>query len=147
MNKRSRRFQPIQRLAKHGEDHAAQQLGQAQTTLNDQEQRLQDLISYRDEYAQQFHRDGQTGLDGRQLQAYQSFLHQLNNAIEQQKLQIVEAQQQCNERRDDWRQRRQHSEVLDSAVKRIKTQEQDVERRQEQRNSDEHAMRNHKPNH
>lgn len=141
MNKRSRRFEPLQRIAKHGEDHAAQQLGKAQTMLSEQEQRLKDLISYRDEYSQQFHRDGQAGLDGRQLQSYQSFLNQLNQAIEQQKLQINEVQQQCDERRHDWRQRHQHSEVLDSAVKRFQSQEQHDERRQEQRNSDEFSMR------
>ncbi len=145
MNKRSRRFQPIQRLARHGEDEAAQQLGLAQTTLSDQERRLQDLISYRDEYAQQFHLNGQSGLDGRQLQAYQSFLHQLNNAIEQQKLQITQAAEQRDARRDDWRQRHQHTEMLESAVKRIKKQEAKVERRQEQRNTDEHIVRRPKP--
>lgn len=145
MNKRSRRFQPIQRLARHGEDQAIQQLGLAQTALSDQEQRLLDLISYRDEYAQQFHQSGKSGLDGRQLQSYQSFLNQLSLAIEQQKLKISQAQQHCDERRHDWQQRHQHSEALDSAVKRIRTQEQRIERRQEQRNSDEHTMRAHKP--
>lgn len=141
MNKRSRRFQPIQRLAKHSEDQAAQELGKAQQYLSDQEQRLQELTAYRDEYAQQFHITGQAGLDGRQLQSYQSFLNQLNSAIEQQKQQIFQAQEQCNSRRHDWRQQHTHTEVLESAVKRIKAQEQNVERRLEQRNSDETSAR------
>lgn len=141
MNKRSRRFQPIQRLARHSEDQAAQQLGKAQRHLSDQEQRLQELIAYRDEYAQQFHVNGQAGLDGRQLQAYQSFLNQLNLAIEQQKQQILSAEEKCTERRHDWRQQHTHSEVLNSAVKRIKVQEQRKEQQQEQRSNDEQAMR------
>ena len=141
MNKRSRRFQLIQRIARHSEDQAAQQLGKAQQHLNAQEQRLQELIAYRDEYAQQFHANGQSGLDGRQLQAYQSFLSQLNQAIEQQKQQILTAQQKCDERRHDWRKQHTHSEVLNSAVKRIKGQEQRKQQRQEQRSNDEQAMR------
>lgn len=145
MTKRSRRFQPIQRLAKHGEDQAAQQLGQSKKVLSDQEQRLQELTLYRDEYAQQFHQSGQGGLDGRQLQSYQSFLNQLDVAIEQQKLQILQAQKNCDEHRLDWRQKHTHSEVLDSAVKRIKVQEQRIEQRQEQRNNDEQAMRRRSP--
>lgn len=145
MTKRSRRFQPIQRLAKHGEDQAAQQLGQSKKVLSDQEQRLQELIAYRDEYAQQFHLTGQGGLDGRQLQSYQSFLHQLDIAIEQQKQQILQAQQSCDEHHLDWRQKHTHSEVLESAVRRIKVQEQRSEQRQEQRNNDEQAMRRRTP--
>ena len=145
MTKRSRRFQPIQRLAKHGEDQAAQQLGLSNKALSDQEQRLQELIAYRDEYAQQFHQTGQGGLDGRQLQSYQSFLNQLDIAIEQQKQQILNAQQNCDERRIDWRQKHTHSEVLASAVRRIKVQEQHNEQKQEQRNNDEQAMRRRTP--
>jgi flagellar FliJ protein len=141
MTKRSRRFQPIQRLARHSEDQAAQQLGKAQQLLTDQELRLEELTQYRDEYAQQFHQTGQSGLDGRQLQAYQSFLNQLNAAIEQQKQQILQSQQHCEDRRQDWRQQHTHSEVLESAVKRIRSQEQKQEQKQEQRNSDEHALR------
>ena len=141
MNKRSRRFHPIQRLARHSEEQAAQQLGKAQKELSDQEQRLRELTTYRDEYAQQFHLTGQGGLDGRQLQSYQSFLNQLNFAIEQQKQQILQAQEHCDERRQDWRQQHTHTEVLDSAVKRIKVQEQRTEQRQEQRQNDEQAMR------
>lgn len=140
MSKRSHRFQPIQRLAKHSEDQAAQLLGKAQTHLSQQEYRLEELTSYRDEYAQQFHESGRGGLDGRQLQSYQSFLNQLNAAIEQQKQQILQAKEQCDNRRHDWRQQHTHSEVLASAVKRIKAQEQSIERRKEQRSSDEHTM-------
>ena len=141
MNKRSRRFIPIQRLARHSEDQAAQQLGKAQQHLSNQEQRLQELIAYRDEYAQQFHVNGQTGFDGRQLQAYQSFLRQLNLAIEQQQQQILNAEEQCSARQHDWRKQHTHTEVLNSAVKRIKGQEQRKEQRQEQRSNDEQAMR------
>ncbi|MFO7602362.1 MAG: flagellar export protein FliJ [Gammaproteobacteria bacterium] len=145
MNKRSKRFQPIQRLARHSEDQAAQRLGKAQQQLSAQEQRLRELTAYRDEYAQQFHLNGQAGLDGRQLQSYQSFLNQLNAAIEQQKQQILQAQEQRDARRTDWHQQHTHSEVLASAVKRIKTQEQHSERRQEQRNADEQALRRREP--
>ena len=145
MTKRSRRFQPIQRMAKHGEDQAAQRLGLSNKALSDQELRLQELIAYRDEYAQQFHQTGQGGLDGRQLQSYQSFLNQLDIAIEQQKQQILNAQQNCDEHRLEWRQKHTHSEVLDSAVRRIKVQEQHNEQKQEQRNNDEQAMRRRTP--
>ena len=141
MKKRSQRFQPIQRLAQHSEDKAAQQLGQAQQQLTDQQQRLEELVRYRDEYAQQFHQSGQAGLDGRQLQAYQSFLNQLNAAIEQQKQQILQSQEDCDHRRQDWRRQRTHSEVLESAVKRIQRQERKTEQRQEQRSSDEQSLR------
>ena len=141
MTKRSKRFMPIQRMARHGEDQAAQQLGQSKKVLTEREMRLQELVAYREEYAQQFHLTGQGGLDGRQLQSYQSFLNQLDIAIEQQKQQIIQAQQNCEERRVDWREKHTHSEVLNSAVKRIKVQEQKVEQRQEQRNNDEQAMR------
>jgi len=141
MTKRSKRFMPIQRIARHGEDQAAQQLGKSRKALTEQEMRLQELVAYREEYAQQFHLTGQGGLDGRQLQSYQSFLSQLDIAIEQQKQQIIQAQQNCEDHRHDWQKKHTHSEVLDSAVKRIKVQEQRTERRQEQRNSDEQAMR------
>ena len=141
MTKRSKRFMPIQRLAKHGENQAAQQLGRSKKALTEQEIRLQELVAYREEYAQQFHLTGQGGLDGRQLQSYQSFLNQLDIAIEQQKQKIIHAQQNCEERRVNWREKHTHSEVLNSAVKRIKVQEQKIEQRKEQRDNDEQAMR------
>ena len=64
---RSERLQPVARLADKQERTAAQALGEARQAQVSEEQRLQELLSYRLEYIADFQRRGRAGLNGVEL--------------------------------------------------------------------------------
>ena len=52
--KKSERWQSLRKIADQYEQHAAQSLGQSQGNLSQQQQRLEELLRFRQEYNQQF---------------------------------------------------------------------------------------------
>ena len=131
--KKSQRITPIKNLAKNAESKAAQQLGQSQQALQQEQNRLNDLITYRQEYIQRFNDSGKVGMTGSQLQQYQNFINQLDVAIGQQQQRINDITAQCQQDRDNWQQRHNRTQALDKTIQRFQTQERHQQNKKEQR--------------
>lgn len=138
---RSKRFQPIVRLAEHGQDEAARRLGEAQQAVEAQRQRLEDIKGYRDEYARRFDEAAAGGINGMLVQDFRVFLTRLNEAIEQQARVVELAEREWETCRAGWLEARTRVGALDVAVERFCVEEQVVEARREQQATDEHAQR------
>ncbi len=113
---RSDRLQPVARLADKQQESAARALGEARQSQQSEEQRLQELLVYREEYVVDFQRRGRAGLTGVDLQRFQQFLGQIDKAIEQQHQRIRGALVQVEQRTGQWQQRATKAKAINNAV-------------------------------
>jgi flagellar FliJ protein len=139
--KKSERWQSLRKIADQYEQHAARTLGQSQGNLNQQQQRLEELLRFRQEYNQQFQQSGAQGMDGATLQSFQRFLLQLDQAIAQQRQTVAAAERDCDHKRDNWQDKHKTTRIYDKTIERFVTQEQRTASRKEQRESDDRIKR------
>lgn len=137
--KKSSRIEPLKNLASRHEQQAAQVLGQSRTQLGQQQGRLKELFNYRQDYQKRFHNQAQNGIGGAQLQAYQSFMQQLEDAIQQQRRQIEQSEQICLTVTTQWREKHIRTQVLDKTIQRLQVKENRQTEKVEQREMDDRA--------
>lgn len=139
MVKRAKRMQSVADIAKSREKNAACLLGQKQQFLDQQRERLLELVTYREEYARKFQSQGSLGLDARRLNEYRVFLEKLNLAIVQQRDRITQATGDCHVCHESWMNTRVHSKALDKVVDRFRHEEHKEQEKREQNELDERA--------
>ena len=139
--KKSKRIQPLKNLASRHEQQAARTLGQSRSQLGQQQGRLEELFAYRQEYQQRFRREAENGIRGAQLQTYQSFMLQLDEAIRQQRVQVEQAEQSCQTVTEQWRETHIRTQVLDKTIQRFRAHENRQAEKVSQREADDLAAR------
>lgn len=137
----SKRFEPIQRIAKDQERKAAGSLGESLKAKQVAEQRLAELRAYHAEYLERFRAATGAGASAAQIRGYQSFLDQLETAIREQQRIANMAQQQCDRSKDQWRDRYSRSKAMDGVVERLREGERKAVDKQEQSEQDERNQR------
>jgi flagellar export protein FliJ len=138
---KSQRLKPIVRLSVSKERDEAAALGRVQQALRDQEQRLDELLRYLDEYRRLLERDGAGGVDAHRLQSYRSFIARLNQTIGYQRQRVEQARREVERQRAAWLAARTRCRSLDKAVERHRHAERRVRARGEQREDDDRAAR------
>lgn len=138
---RSKRMQPVKRVAQNREQNAVQKLGQSQQNLDAQRARLEELRAYRDQYARDFELSGGSGLDATRIQDYRAFLNRLGEAIRQQETLIEQCCSQHEQTRQQWIETRTHSQAIDKVVSRYRREEHRQQDLKEQREQDERSLR------
>lgn len=139
--KKSNRIRPLKQLASRHEQQAARVLGESRKTLSDEQLRLDDLCRYREEYRKRFMSAGVNGMAGNQIQAYQNFLNQLDQAIQQQRLQVAEAEKNCQLDTRNWHDKHLKTQALDKTIQRFQQQETRHAEKCSQREADDLAGR------
>ena len=141
---RSKRMQPVVNVTANREREAAQRLGECQQRAQAAEQRLAELVHYREEYTQQFASGG--SLNTARLQDYRIFLDRLNQAVDQQRHQVTLAQQECAGLRQRWMTLHTRAQALDKVVERYRGEERNEQDKRDQKETDQHALtlREHK---
>mgnify|MGYP002712502084 FL=1 len=86
---KSERMKPVVRVAESREQAAAREFGASKRALQEHEQRLAELLTYREEYHRHLQQTGRAGVSAGQVMSLKRFLAQLNKASEQQR-RIVE---------------------------------------------------------
>lgn len=137
--KKSERWQSLRKIVDQHEQLAARSLGQSQGNLNQQQQRLQELLQFREDYHRQFQQSGAQGMDGTTLQTFQHFLLQLDQAIAQQRQALAAAEHDCELKRDNWQDKHKTTRIYDKTIERFVSQEQRVQSRKEQRENDDRS--------
>jgi flagellar FliJ protein len=138
---RSKRMQPVQRLAQNREQQAVRRLGESQQHLQSQQNKLEELRAYRDQYARDFETSGGGGLDAARVQDYRVFLNRLNEAIRQQEAVIAESRVRHEESRQRWVESRSENQAIDKLVDRYRLEESKQRERREQKEQDDRAHR------
>ena len=146
MLKKSKRFQPLERIAANKELASAKELGAANNNLIIQQNKLKNLIQYRQEYVDSFKQQGQKGMDGSQLHTYQNFLGNIDNALRQQHELIAVAEQACEKQKSDWRTQHSKTKIMNNVIDKYKVDEQQQKNKQEQKDNDERNSRTHQSN-
>ena len=134
-------LQAAVQVARSREDEAVKALAESQQRLAEQQNRVQQLLLFRGEYAIQFQSEGGGGISARRFQDYATFLNSLDHGIVQSRQQMERLQQEIQRRRQDWVQMRAKTKALEEVIERDRKVRARQEDRREQRDSDERNLR------
>jgi flagellar FliJ protein len=137
---RSKRFEPIREIAAISATNLSRAMGDAEHRVAELERQLEQLKSYRDEYARNS-TPSSGAIDAVKLQNYRSFLDRLGEALRQKEQALNLARAEYDKRRSQWSEKRIEAETLNRAVDRFRKEEQHVVDRREQREGDDAAIR------
>jgi len=136
VGKSSERLRPVQQLEQMKEDRAASELVRAREQLDAEQQKLDQLLQYSNEYQSQVVTEGRQGINAQRLQTYHHFLSRLGIALEQQQQQVELSRQRLQKQQELWVQQRGATRLMESVIERMQGREQLEESRKEQRLED-----------
>lgn len=139
--KKSKRLDPVVRIAGTREKEAARLLGECQQRLSKHEQRLIELIGYRKQYSEQFYRLGSAGVPAQKVNEYKTFLARLGEGIEQQKQRLVQTRRELEQKKRDWLIARGKIQAMNKVVDRHVERENYEAARKEQKETDDQPRR------
>lgn len=138
---KSKRLAPVIKFSNSREREAAKELAKYKDVLGEQQDSLNALLAYRNEYRRRFHSGNEHGVDAGKLRDYRVFLGRLADAINQQQQRVYRAQADYQEQRRRWLASREKQRALDKVLVRYRRQELAREERQEQEENDDRAQR------
>jgi len=145
---KSKRLQPVIKIAQNREDDAALALNEYRKVIDQQEAKLIELRQYHAEYIQRLNDGGRNGLNIAQINDYRNFIARLAVAVEQQEVQLASCEVELKVKYDAWLLTRVRHQALDKVVDRFQQQEHKESEKREQAESDERSQRmgrNHHP--
>ena len=139
--RRSDRLEPVQKVVDDTERRLAEHLAASERLLSGCEQKLNELIGYRDDYTKGFAFRAGQGMGARELTDYQAFMSRLNEAITQQSDIVERARTDRDAQHKLWQSAAQRSKALTHVIDNWDQQELRELGRREQIESDERAQR------
>ncbi len=145
--KRSRRLDPVAKVARQQERNAARQLGNTRQQVESQQKQLDQLIAYRQQYVQGFNLAAKDGFSALQMQDYKLFLSRLDSAIMQQQQLVAASLDNCEQSQVEWQNRHNHSKLINKLVNNRRQHENRQQDNREQREQDDRpqVLRNPDP--
>jgi len=137
--KQAQRLQPVVKIAATQERNAAKVMGEMLRQAQEQQTQLEMLMNYRAEYFENFSVAGKAGLSAIQMQDYQVFLKRLDNAIAQQRQQLEQSRQSCEQSQNYWKGKRNHSEMMHKVMAQRNQQSQQLKNSREQKEMDDRS--------
>ena len=137
---RSKKLAPVVKHVEKNENSALQAVAFSQQQLQKQLAQLDQLLGYRQEYAERNH--DQFTYTALQLSEYNRFLKQLDDTIEQQRRVVQTTEREVEIKRQKWQVTRSRSDAMHKMVDRINQQELQQQERADQKTMDEVALRN-----
>ncbi len=141
-NSRSKRLQPVSRLAKDKEKKDSQSLAAARGELESQQKKLDELLSYKEEYLIDFNRRAQRGVSGAQISQYRQFIVRLDDAIDHQQKLVIQCKTKVQQSVQVWQESRGRAQALENVIDKAENEERKQQDKKEQRQADELAQRN-----
>jgi len=138
---RTKKLEPVVKHVKNKEQEALQAVAFSQQQLNSQQLRLEQLVLYKAEYANQQGVQQSVTYTAIQLKEFSRFLDQLDITIQQQKQVVELAQREVNFKRDKWKLTRSKSDAMDKVMDNIQLDENKKAQKMEQKQMDELALR------
>lgn len=140
-----RRFtlEPLRTLAHDRVDAAAQRLALLKAKWQQEEAKLGQLKQFHAEYQKRLGEAIRHGMDMTRMRDFQVFIRKLETAMQQQVQEIARAKTSWEESQRAWLEERRKLKTYDVLKGRHLKAEQQLETRQDQRESDEHARKVH----
>jgi flagellar FliJ protein len=134
-----RKLDPVIDIARKRTESELVKLGQSNALLQHEQNQLDDLMQYRDDYLARFRRDDPLVMSAKKALELRGFLAQLDQAIHAQQLQVNQSQSLVDRQQQNWLQARNKEQALDSLMAKYQANEQHQQQRREQRDNDEHT--------
>lgn len=138
---KSKRLQPVTQIAENRERQAAVEMAEFRRFLDSQEVRLEELRTYRHDYARQFEEAGRNGLNVARAADFRRILTQLGEAIAWQERRLQSLRQDYEQIRRRWTDSRARAAALAKVVERYRAEERRESERREQGELDERSQR------
>lgn len=135
-----KRMQPVAEMAQQQADAAAQGVAECNRAYATMCKQLDELISYRDDYANGLRDKSCRGFNAMQIKDYRLFLERLSRAIEQQQDIVNSAAVKLAASKQLWMAKQQRAKAIDAVVSRHQQAERREQSRREQSEGDEHAQ-------
>ncbi len=129
------------RVTGEREREAGRLLAERRAHLEQQEQRLEELLTYRRQYLERFRTAGGEGIPMGQLNEYRIFLSRLDQALEQQRRAVERSRTAFHRSQEQWLECRRERKAVDKLADRRAAQARRRQRRREQAETDEFAGR------
>lgn len=137
---KSKRMQPVARVAEQRERKAAIEMAEFRRFLNDQQTKLDELNGYRSDYARHFETAGRGGMDAARMADFRRILARLSDAIAYQEQRLASLHNEYEQVRRRWTDTRTRAAALDKVMQRYREEERRAGDRREQGESDERAQ-------
>ncbi len=131
--KRSARLKLVEQVAEAHEQKAAQALSLAQQQLEKEQQRLQSLLDYQQDYQKQGNERAQQGMNIHYFLTIQGFMDQLDTLEQQQKFAIEQAEKQLLQAKQHWLQLYQRRKSIGQLAEKVELQEWLAQEKQQQK--------------
>ncbi len=138
---RSKKLKPVVKHVDHNEQIDLKAVAFSQQQLQQQQLRLQQLIDYKNDYANQRSSSQPVSYSAVQLQEFNRFLSQLSDTISQQDKVVEMAQRELDIKREKWKISRSRSDAMHKVVDKIEASELKKADKIEQKYMDEVALR------
>ncbi|GGG48468.1 hypothetical protein GCM10011403_01910 [Pseudohongiella nitratireducens] len=138
------RLKPVLRIAELEVDKAGQMVASASQQLKTEQQKLQQLTSYQQEYGQRMITAGQAGITADQLRMYDRFREQLENALTHQQSRITQCETVLANCKTQWQAKDIRFKSLEKLLVKLEREADVALQKSEQKNHDEFARRSAK---
>ncbi len=139
--KRSKRLEPVGTLAEETERQCSVELAALQARLLEAQRSCSELQRYLGEYQDMFQQRASAGIGVSGMRDYQTFIARLSEAVRQQQTAIDQLEAECARARVRWVEAAARKSAVQKAIANARTEDQIVEDRRSQNESDEHAQR------
>ena len=134
---RSKRLEPIKKLAHNREQQSAKDLGSAIASQKAEEQKLNQLIQYHREYLSGMEAKVKLGISGATLQSYHQFLSKIELAISQQKEVLNQCEARIAANQNQWQSDHGRHKAIGQVMQKMKSKEVTEQRKKEASFADE----------
>ena len=131
--KRSQRMQKLVDIETLQSQPVVARLKADQVSLQQQEEALSNLLSYREEYTAKFKAQGNQGVSAFRIHDFYCFLQKLDDAIVQQRQTLVGLAQKLEQSRLAWQRAHQRIDALQQVTDQSDQEEKALARKQSQR--------------
>jgi flagellar FliJ protein len=134
-------LQAAAQVAQSHENKAAKALAESHQRLVEQQNRLQQLLTFRSTYMDLFQTEGRDGISARRFQDYAVFLNNLDQGITQSQRQLERLQQELWRQQQVWTQTHAKTKALEEVIERGRKEKARRDDHREQQDSDERNLR------
>ncbi len=137
----------LQELAHSRVDEATRRLGELMAGEQAAEVKLKLLQDYRQEYSSRFMENARNGIDPNAWRNYSNFLHKLDEAIGAQQFMLERSRQATAQGQQSWVAENTRAKAFDTLNERQEKAAAARHEKNEQRQSDEHAIKKFRSQH
>lgn len=137
-------LQPLLDIANTRLDESARRLGELIASERSGVQKLDMLKSYRAEYHERFVQATRDGIGPDAMRNFTAFINRIDDAIAAQLRVVEQSRAHTTQGQQVWMAQRNKVKAFDTLSQRHQQQQTQRESRQEQKSTDEHALRQHR---